>query len=261
MGVLLAYALLSMLISAHNSRGPEKHKITTTPLKARMWRIAASSSHTEPMGITHDERQTTGFEADFWEQHYSEGLLDCDTLSNILELCTSQFKLLELVCKTANTYMLWKYIPFMSPSQSLTSLYTQSGQDWDQHEARLKSTLQCCGFNRVRVPGNGDCFFISITLALRNQSALTEHLKSKDMDISQDVPVIVSHPRKLMVEELLKNKHIYKDFFPQCYEEEVQKLLQMQYTMILKLVMQCHWQWQGPLIYLSLSTLPLLVIR
>lgn len=121
-----------------------------------MCRSEESSLYTEPMGITHDERQAGGFEADsLWEQHYSEGLFDCDTLSNILELCTSQFMLLELLRKTA-TGMLWKYIPFMFPSQSLSSSDTQSGQDWEQHEARLKNTLLSCGFARVKVLGNGD---------------------------------------------------------------------------------------------------------
>ena len=111
--------------------------------------------------------------------------------------------------------MLWKYIPFTSHSQSLVSSFMQqSGQDWEQHEKRLENILQSWGFSRVTVPGSGDCFFISITLGLLSQSTQAEHLKTRDIDFTQDVPVIVSKLRKIMVDELLQNKHVYEYFFP-----------------------------------------------
>ena len=87
------------------------------------------------------------------------------------------------------------------------------------HEDRLDSVLRSWNFERITVPGDGDCLFTSVAMNIKHFSQLgNESLCNilKDLSIDpniQSIPGIVSILRKAVVDEWLgENTGDYQSF-------------------------------------------------
>ena len=113
-------------------------------------------------------------------------------------------------------------IPFMS--SALTNLFvwgqaTDTDMERQTHEDRLDSVLRSWNFERITVPGDGDCLFTSVAMNIKHFSQLgNESLCNilKDLSIDpniQSIPGIVSILRKAVVDEWLgENTGDYQSF-------------------------------------------------
>ena len=125
----------------------------------------------------------------------------------------------------------------MSGIHSFSCCTSASLHDTDEHVSRLDAITTSWGFSRVAVPGDGNCFFTSLSLSILTQlSTLSEHSHSKGVKFQMDTNItnLVLELRRLMVNELLVNRHLYDGFFEDTfeqdnYEQEVNKFLSMSY--------------------------------
>ena len=169
---------------------------------------------------TRGKMMTQGHVHKIWKKNIYES----ETIEPVLTASVKQHQLADHFRKRAKVITLWQYVPFMSDIHSLSCCTSASLHDTDEHVSRLDAVTTSWGFSRVAVPGDGDCFFTSVSLSeyLDSVSTLSEHLHSKGVEFQMNTNItnLVLELRRLMVNELLVNRHLYDGLFEDTFEQD-----------------------------------------
>lgn len=222
-GILLAYALLSVVIHSYNSTHTVKSRSVSEPISCSKFRgEALASTPLHPVGIIPKECQQTNDSSVHWEDDVIVSIVDLDTAKTIFTISFQKLQILrsisamglEMLTHNVKNFTSYEHRQSLEKSPGLTSMVV------DQ--------LQPNGLKLYSILGDGNCFFSAIAQNIRNDpdrwhSALS-NLGISDINI--DLPAVL---RQTFVNELLgSRRQEYVEFLEPLvvnYEESVKCFL------------------------------------
>lgn len=219
-GVALAYALMTVLIHAHNSRTCEKGKRITKPLHIHS---SQKNCQMRRMGVI-SKTSASELGADHWEIDVSEHQLDMEIVVSTYSHCVEKFQIFEAL-KERNLLNMVKCISSFQP-YNLSSMThpLQQGSN-----TSIQEVLSNFGLVLSPSPRDGNCFFSSVASNILQDLGIWS-AKLRQLGIVQDSNICNLLPiklREIFVWEITgQRKQYYKDFTSDVdYDEEAKKFL------------------------------------
>jgi len=220
-GILLAYALLSVILHAHNTSIRVSGKLISRPISASPFRSALNvlqSDNVESMGII-PKLHSNKLDVDHWEADTSEVSIDYGLVIPVYQ--RSLHKL-----NVVNGLIDLKINELANDISSFTEicLYDASFSNVN----KPLGSLMEYGLTISPASTNGNCFFHSVAINICANPSVWSHLQVVD-EFAPDVSVMTAKLRRLFVDEILgENRRAYEHFIQPIddYTTESQKFLQ-----------------------------------
>ena len=196
-GVMLAYALITVAIYSHNNNIGKKGKRIVKSIQEYS---VCSSETLEHMGFPNSSLrkeidQESGATMESSPLDTTEEILSAETAFKIANKSVMLFEMnRNMSAHTQTSGKKWLYIPFMHNIHGLPC-NTHSTSDWTHHEENIDTVLLAWNFERVRVEADGDCFFQGIALNLLNRKEIWNIRDDSNME------QVVAILRQALVEE------------------------------------------------------------
>ena len=226
-GMELAYALLISVFDRYNEdvKKPSERKSILEYVTQHLIGPKSESNVLPPkFGLTTSPRQSDISTAMLQETESNEeddGVSD----SHLIELLENVKVLSRIVReikeKGVNRAVFnERYIPFMKSATSLflhkkTNTETEGENNYKQHVDRLSAVVQGWGFQLERCDGDGNCFFYSAAVALRNtekDESCSHALESMGITNDMSISAAAYRLRQLIVAEWSTNPDRYQPF-------------------------------------------------
>ena len=150
MGILLAYALLTMILHAYNSSEKKQGRIISKPISASNLQESPAVD-IMPIGIMPKVRDQQDVEqSDHWEIDVSESTLDMEMIVPIFMRSLKKHRIMKLL-----------QLMGLSRLQKCTLHFEEfhTYTHTDTCENNFSDTLCDCGLQLQSVPPDGNCFF------------------------------------------------------------------------------------------------------
>jgi len=219
-GILLAYALLTVIIHAHNTVTKIGGKSVSRPITAGPLRKTEHSviNNIHPVGVI-PKKNTQNL--DHWEIDISESTLDLDLISLVLIQALKKLDFKRCLCKMGMATLgkaVCKFKEFQSFSTAVT----------DNQCTALDDLLKSYGLMSQTIAKDGNCFFKAIAANILYDINLWRSLVS--ICTGQNIDALAMSLRKKFVEELLGlHRTVFESFTSlssEEYETECLKFLQ-----------------------------------
>ena len=260
LGVHSAYALLCLLFFMHNRKIGVKRSsnsssaggVATSNSRIEELRLAVSNDHSymakEKFGIVGKVEAINGQK--FW------GISHLSTFEEAMEVVSEieNGDDGDIVDNNVAKQMITDVLDIVETAQSLDTMFSQSpllnkdtlpfvscdnsssahdsSSTFSDHQVRLDKAIRLCAMTRVFVPGDGNCCFVSIALALKTLyrnacQRVKVEMKSLPVNIEDSVDVISFALRNLLCQEWLVNQGRYEDYVSSTddFQEEASKFL------------------------------------
>ena len=221
-GILLAYALLTVIIHAYNNSIKSKGKLIYKPIETVPFNTGGVTL--KPIGITPHDRTVDSEDGDHWEIDVAGSLLDLDVIVRVYTLCWKKYKILKSLLSMGLSAVNEAAVHF-KPFGHCPAAFNIETETI--HEQLSKHGLKC-----IRIDGDGNCFFRAVASSmLNNTSQWKENLRLAGLEMD-DVTVDVAAQafRQAFVNELTgTNRATYEQFLVTSdtdYDEEVEKMSQ-----------------------------------
>lgn len=222
-GVLLAYALLTVIMHSHNTAIRTRGKCVVRPISASPFQ-GTPSTDCQSIGIMpklrYQQEKMDGNEQ--WEINLSECEID---LHQVVSLYTTALRKLQIARSLSHMQL--------EKLQSLVSTFKefQVLPRIPQSEAQYKDRLNGSGLILTPAPRDGNWFFTSVALSLVSQEAKWSDTLTRISILPQmrsNVANVANVLRKLFVQELLQQQEAYESFVEEgvVYLQEAKKFLQ-----------------------------------
>ena len=227
MGILLAYALLTVVIHSYNSLHHRNSRVISEPITCSRFRHnTAVSPPLVPVGILPKERQQSAETSPALEINVAMCVIDLQKIKSILSLSFQKLQILRCVAQMGSV-PLSNYVKcFVSYSASTPEF----SQDSVCSEQSLIDHLNKNGLHFTSILGDGNCFFSAVAKNIRHspdqwKPVLTK-LKIDELTAEFDLTIAM---RKAMVDELLGHQRLeYENFLGSLvpnYEQAVKHFL------------------------------------
>ena len=227
-GILLAYALLTVVIHSYNSAKTVKSKTLSEPICNSRFRHDLTCGPLQPIGILPKDRETRETDTQC-EIDVSSCMFDFDEVKVIYLHALTKFHVLTSL----------KYMGLVKLGELVKHFASNSGLEQGcsadvSSESQLSQTLQSNGLIFTPIIGDGNCFFSAIAKNVATQSK-EWHLILSNMGISngietENISNLAMKLRQLFVTEMLGCRRAeYEPFIDPLvddYETEVNKFLQ-----------------------------------
>ena len=227
-GILLAYALLTVIMHAHNTSVKVGGKLLVRPITASPLR-GTHSTNTKPIGIMPKERlreqdlQT----ADHWEIDISDNTMDFGLILPIYLKSLQKLQILRGLRKVNLTRL-------SAGMQQFKEFLASKIGSGEEISSQTHSKLSEYGLTLHTAPRNGNCFFTAIAInIMADLDNWSPHLHRLDVfgNMTMNVETLSVNLRQKFVEELIgERRHMYEDFIVQDesydYIAEAKKFLQ-----------------------------------
>ena len=231
-GVLLAYALMTVLIHVHNSQVMLNGRRIITPITLGLCSDVSLCDSQRPMGIVRKSCRREQ-EDDHWETDLSDREIDMLRVVSVFSSCVTKFNIIEGLKKMDLKQM----IQHVYRLQSFTT--NTEIPDYEisvQHTTSIEKHLSNCGLVISPSPKDGDCFFHSVARDIIHAPDIWKCVL-KDAGvihcISEEIPGNLSlRLRQLFVSEITgERQQYYMDFIVGGvdYCSEARKFLQIGY--------------------------------
>ena len=212
-GILLAYALLNVIIHAHNSSEKKLSQVMTQPITASKYRKQHNEQVTvekiKPIGILPKARDEEFSNSDHWEIDVSQSVIDLELIATVYKESVRKCQVLRSVSAMGLSRLkqsVMYFTPFHPDLGFTTNL--------SDINTTLKKTLHDNALQFTQVDGDGNCFFTAIALNMvsnPSQWAQTLHMAgwTDGADVStQKISLLL---RQAYVKELLgERRHQYE---------------------------------------------------
>ena len=223
-GMLLAYALLHMIIHAHNTAILTKGKRVTHPIEASPFILNKSKNNTA-IGIVRKSAALSKNE-DHWEIDLSQNNIESDLeiIVEIYQNAIDKFKVFQCLNK--------EKLANMSLDINVFQQYKPYDNDIVYPNFNHKEPSSY-GLAVISTKPNGNCFFQAIAINIANNANLSNINNLFPESDLKDTDTMVVALRKTFVTEILsQNQSLYNDFIP-CdandFVAEAQKFLESGY--------------------------------
>ena len=165
-GILLAYALLTVVIHAYNSSENKHSRLATQPITASKFRRHHVADNLLPVGIIPKVRQSI-CSSDHFEIDVSDCVIDLEMVAMVYTESLKKLQVLRSVA-TMGLSRLFRSSPF-----STSSLHAHDSS------SQLRQTLHDNGLQFTLVHGDGNCFFTAIAINMSsnpNQRTQSLHM-------------------------------------------------------------------------------------
>ena len=225
-GILLAYALITVITHAHNtSKQIAGGKILTQPISTCS--LKDVPPHTF-IGIMPKERarQKELHDVDHWERDAAEHEMNIDVVFSVYLKALEKLKVkrgldeMKLTTLTNEIQHFEEYHPFRTDSNNFDSL---------AGSAELEKKLSEYGFKVSPSSKDGNCFFRAVSLGImaRNDKEILMKIVSGSEDL--DLEALQMKLRLAFVNELIgEHRHVYEEFLSDNanYDTEANRFLQ-----------------------------------
>ena len=222
-GILLAYALLTVIIHAHNTSATIAGKVVTRPIAASPVRSVPTCS-VKAIGIVPEVREEqSSLSSDHWEVDLSQNMMDMELISSIYWASLQKLTVMKAVAHMGLNLMLnviLKFKPFPL-------------RGFDQTDVLVQQKLSTHGLFLSPAPADGNCFFKAVALNFMANPERWSLCLTRAGIFNHDSLTLdtLSHQlRQLSVHELMGGRRMmYEDFIPQgddYYSSEASKFLQ-----------------------------------
>jgi len=228
-GVLLAYALLTIIIHAHNSAVKIGGKSVHRPITASPFRNSESMDFEglDSMGIFPKNQDSELQNQHHWEIDISESSMDLDLIIPVYIQAIKKFELKRCLTKMKMSTLGKVVCEFKEFSSSNFK---------DHQNTEINDLLNTYGLTLQQISKDGNCFFKAIATNILSDTdswkdiLVQTNLCTQD-EISFTIEDLAIHLRRLFVEELLgMHRNIYENFTSlnfTDYETECKKFLQV----------------------------------
>ena len=220
-GILLAYALLTMIFYSHNNSIRLRGKCIIRPAVASTLQ-ATTATTSKAIGIMPKERMEHHQQADHWEKDNSTNIEDFCSIVPIY--CTSLHKLqIKRILQKMKLSEMTRCIKYFQP-------VTSTMKDNDEIDTEMDTRLSEYGLVHTPVAKDGNCFFHSVALNITsNLDSWLTCLTRIGIDSTLDSKILSMKLRQAFVREILGERHeLYKSFLIRDldYRIEANKFLQ-----------------------------------
>ena len=218
-GILLAYAMLTLVIHSYNSSERRHGRRITKSIHSRHFQQPQIAL--KPIGILPKFREQDNVQStDHWEIDVTENTLDMELIVSIFIRSLQKHHIMKILQAMGLTRMQkssTQFEPFHSTS------YTGSP------DSNLREKLFDFGLSLQAVQGDGNCFFTSVSVNMLSNCELWKHcLTLAGADCTKVTLEDLSHKlRQAFVRELLGERRIHYEAFVAHtnfdYEEEAER--------------------------------------
>ena len=209
MGILLAYALLTVVIHAHNTTQNRHGRVVTRPIHASPFRGLPGSA-TKPIGIMPKVREQQNLvNSGHWEVHVSENMTDMELIVTIYNRSLQKYQITKALVAMGLSRLkkcINQFIHFQP------SAITASEQD----ELNLHQKLSEYGLRFSSMPPDGNCFFNSVAENILANLQTWSHCLTLAGVTNHDnlnVEMLSAILRKVYVKELLGEHRVDYEAF------------------------------------------------
>lgn len=229
MGILLAYALLSVVIHAYNSVEKKHGQLVSKPIATAAFKPNEHSSvPINPIGITPKDRclLSNHEQSDHWELDISENIIDLHLVVEVYTRCLEKLQIMKSLLSMGLPNLKECTMHFTSFDPKPT-LCTPDTQVLTAHQKLYKYGLQ-----PATVCGDGNCFFTAVASSMiRNTRVWHDSLSLAGVTVNSELTLnmVTTALRQVFVRELLgERRSKYEDFLVQeglDYDSEANKFL------------------------------------
>ena len=227
-GILLAYALLTIVLHAYNSAEKKHCRVVTKAINSSPLRNSPML-HVKPIGIMPKVRQSMEMSSSHhWEIDVSENTLDMELVVPVFKCSIHKHKVMQIL-KVMGLSRLQKSSSHFQ--QFHTTHVNECGENTEV-STDLRQTLFAYGLRLQPVKGDGNCFFTSIAYNMLSDLRVWDHCLSLAGTSTSEITVerLSGLLRKVYVIELLGERRAqYESFFPHSsfdYEMEANRFHQ-----------------------------------
>ena len=205
-GILLAYALITMIMHAHNSSIKMKGKLIIRPIIASP--LKGTNISNSPMGIMPKERLLQS--NDIWEMDMSDRIMDTNLIISIYNRAQQKLHISRGLSKM-------KLKNMAEAVSSFDVLEVANLRRGEFVHAELQSILSTYGLTFSPVAKDGNCFFHAVSMNIMARiDKWSCHLHT--LGISDFTSLTLSMKlRQAFVREVTgSNQHIYEEFIQQA---------------------------------------------
>lgn len=215
-GILLAYALLTVLLHSNNATVKFAGKVVSKPITVNsLCQIPTMSTRT--MGIMPKHQTITiSTECDHWEQIMPENNTNLDLIMTTFQKCVQKYRVVEGLQKT-NVSRLNDYIHVFK------EFTTHNLNKGDSSFLNHHDNLSKYGLTVSPTIANGNCFFQAVAMNIKSRPDRWIELGTIDLES------LSFKLREIFVQEVIgDNRPLYEEFIPSIndYTTEVYKFLQ-----------------------------------
>ena len=217
-GILLAYALLSVILHSNNATIKFGGKAVSKPIVANCNSLSkVPTLSTRTMGIM-PKHQTVAddIECDHWEQIISENSTNLDLIMTTFQKCVQKYRIVEGLHKT-NVARLNDYI------HAFKEFTTHNLNKGDSTFVNHHDNLSRYGLTVSSAIPNGNCFFQAVAMNIKSRPDRWTELGTTALE-----PLSLKL-REMFVKEITgENRPLYEEFIPLLndYMTEAYKFLQ-----------------------------------
>ena len=227
-GVLLAYALLSVVMYSHNSSAKIKGKTLVRPIIASPQRYGRDNAHLPCFGISPKVRDQVR-EDDSFEADVSDCEIDLELVRSLYMASLNMFYLSKSLF-TLNLSRLKESVTRFEPyqRQNVDEPVTSSG------DTIIHGKLSEYGLRICEIAKDGNCFFMSVAVSLSHAKEVGKEactILGSPLDVLDDPVQFSQLLRRRFVEELLSDRRqeytaflVYEQLAD--WEQEVRKFIQ-----------------------------------
>lgn len=226
LGILMAYALLTVIIHGYNSSQKVHFKVVTKPIKAT---TSATHEVNQPMGILPKVREQQNLEnSDHWEMELSETTIDIPTIMPILKQAVQKHYIMKALQELGLSRLQKNAVNFRNLDVNT----------FEQNEVtqKIEEKVAEYGLKIQQVNPDGDCFFKSLAInIMSNLDAWKQSLTGVGLIVNHELNTesLSLMLRKVYVQELLGERLAnYESFVSHTaiqYSTEASKFLQSGY--------------------------------
>ena len=200
MGILLAYALLTVVMYSHNSSKNIHGRVASRPITASSFR-KHQTGHSKPIGIMPKTREEQGVcHSDYWEIDLSQNIMDMQLIVPTYLRSLQKHQIMKALIRIGFSQLQGLAVQFTAFQPSTTCAC-------ECDVTPLTEQLSSYGLKFTPVLPNGDCFFAAVATTLISDMQTWQHplsLIGGTSDVT--VATLAGILREAFVRELL-GKH------------------------------------------------------
>jgi len=209
-GILLAYALLSVILHAHNTSIRLSGKLISRPISASPFRRTLQSDSIESMGIIPKQLRNK-LDNDHWETDTSEVIIDYGLVIPLYQRSLHKLYIVNGLIELKITELAKNISNFNEFCLSDTCYSTTKNQ--------LQSLIEY-GLTISPANADGNCFFQSVAINICANPSAWSHLHVVGK-IAPNVPALTAKLRQLFVDEILGEHRKMYEYFIQPIDDYV----------------------------------------
>lgn len=171
MGILLAYALLTIVIHVHNCTEKKHSRVVARPIEASSMKKSHSVSGIKPVGILPKVRASQDPDSsNHWEIDVSDNVIDLHLVVQIYVYCLEKTQVMKALTKMGLSHLknsMEHFTPF-KPSVSTTPDVSPI--------STISQKILNHGLQLIEVDGDGNCFFRAVAMCIVSDLKLWQHI-------------------------------------------------------------------------------------